>query len=118
MSETKSPIVDLADRQLAAYNASDLDAFCACYHDEVVVMRGEETAYEGIDKFRESYAKMFGGMEFGAEVPRRLDAGDHCVDFERWWRVHPETAERREGEVLVRYTLRDDKIGWVQFLKL
>ncbi|HAC08108.1 MAG TPA: steroid delta-isomerase, partial [Phycisphaerales bacterium] len=27
----------LARRQLEAYNASDLDAFCDCYHDRVEV---------------------------------------------------------------------------------
>ena len=40
-------ISTLAQRQLDAYNARDLDAFVACYHPDVVVMMklvpGEET---------------------------------------------------------------------------
>ena len=118
MAEPRSRVVELADTQLAASNASDLDAFCGCYHDDVVVMNGEERAYSGISTFRERYRSLFERLEFGAEVPRRLDAGHHCVDYERWWRIDPDSDERSEGEVLVRYTLRDDKIGWVQFLRL
>ena len=112
-----SKIVELASRQLAAYNASDLDAFCACYHDGVVVLDGEERLLEDIDTFRERYRGLFEQWEFGAEVPQRLDAGDHCVDYETWWRIDPESGERSEGEVLVRYTLRDEKIGWGQFFR-
>ena len=31
-------IAQLAQAQLDAYNAADLDAFIACYHPDVVVM--------------------------------------------------------------------------------
>ena len=37
--------------------------------------------------------------------------------FNRVFALDPETGERSEGRVLVRYTLRDDRIGTVQFLK-
>ena len=112
-----SNIVELAARQLAAYNASDLDAFCACYHPEVIVLDAEEQVVAGIDDFRERYRGLFEGFQFGAEVPKRLDAGAHCVDYETWWRIDPQTGERSEGVVLVRYTLKDDMIGWVQFFR-
>lgn len=112
-----SSIVELAARQLAAYNASDLDAFCACYHPEVVVMDAEEQIAQGLTDFRERYRGLFEGFQFGAEVSKRLDAGGHCVDYETWWRIDPGTGVRSEGLVLVRYTLRDDTIGWVQFFR-
>jgi hypothetical protein len=112
-----SSIVELAARQLAAYNASDLDAFCACYHPEVVVMDAEEQIAQGLTDFRERYRGLFEGFQFGAEVSKRLDAGGHCVDYETWWRIDPGTGVRSQGLVLVRYTLRDDTIGWVQFFR-
>ena len=112
-----SSIVELAARQLVAYNNSDLNAFCACYHPEVVVLDCDEQIVVGIEDFRERYRGLFEGFEFGAEVTQRLDAGDHCVDYETWWRIDPGTGERSQGVVLVRYTLRDQTIGWVQFFR-
>ncbi|MCB9778565.1 MAG: nuclear transport factor 2 family protein [Alphaproteobacteria bacterium] len=113
MSET---IEALAARQLAAYNAGDLDAFVACYHPDVAVFEGEEQTVAGRAELRERYADLFAAGGFGASVPQRLAAGPHCVDLERWWRVRADTGERREGELLVRYTARDGFIGTVQFL--
>lgn len=111
-----SLLTDLADRQLAAYNAADLDAFCACYHPQVRMFVGEDLDAESGEAFRERYADMFAAGGFGATVPSRLSHGPHCVDQEHWWRVDPETGERSEGVLLVRYGLRGDRIGLVQFL--
>jgi hypothetical protein len=110
-------IEELASRQLAAYNASALDAFVACYHEDVLVLAGDEESLRGRSDFRERYRSLFeGAWDFGAAVPQRLSAGAHCVDYETWWRIDPDTGERSEGVVLVRYSERDDLIGVVQFL--
>lgn len=110
-----STIAELAERQLSAYNAHDLDAFCACYHPEVQMFEGEELGLTGIAAFRERYADMFERGGFGATVPERIHHGEHCVDLEHYWRQAP-GAERSEGTCLVRYSLRDQQIGTVQFL--
>lgn len=112
-----SRIATLAARQLDAYNASDLDAFVACYHPEVRVYDGENLVCEGSEAFRERYRALFEHGTFGAEVPERLQLGAHCVDRELWWRLDAETGERREGEVLVCYVQRDEVIGQVRFLR-
>jgi hypothetical protein len=106
------PIAELAAAQLVAYNAADIDAFCACYHDEVVVLDGEVEQLRGLEAFRERYVALFATTGFGARVPQRLAAGPHCVDLEVYWR-----ADGVEREVLVRYTERDGRIGLVQFLR-
>lgn len=106
----------LARRQLEAYNASDLDAFCDCYHDRVEVWNELVRGSSGITSFRDRYRAMFERWSFGGTVSSRLVAGDHAVDLEHWWRVHPDTGERTEGDLLVRYTLREGRIGIVQFL--
>ena len=112
-----SVIEDLAIRQLAAYNAADLEAFIACYHPQVRVMTGDDLVCQGREAFRERYRKLFGRFEFGGEVPDRLSNGDHCVDLERYWRIDPETQERTEGTLLVEYSVRDGLIGTVRFLR-
>ncbi len=112
-----SVITDLAMRQLDAYNAADLDGFCACYHPDVVVFDGGDESLRGVDAFRERYRGMFETWTFGASVDERLSCGPHAVDDEAWWRVDPETGERSEGQVLVRYTEREGLIGTVQFLR-
>ncbi|MGA1398839.1 MAG: nuclear transport factor 2 family protein [Phycisphaerales bacterium] len=110
-------IESLAARQLAAYNAADLDAFCDCYHPEVRVLDDLEERLAGIAAFRERYRDLFTRWTFGAEVTQRLVLGPHAIDLERWWRIDPDQGKRSEGEVLVRYSLRDDRIGTVQFLR-
>lgn len=108
-------IETLAVRQLAAYNDADLDAFCDCYHPAVVVFDGDARVAEGITAFRERYRAKFEAGGFGGTVSNRVVAGDHCVEHERWWVDGPEG--RVEGELLVRYSLRDGRIGVVQFLR-
>ena len=89
----------LAADQLAAYNAADLDAFCACYHPEVREFDGETEKPPGIEAFRERHVKLFATEGFGGGVSTRLVHGRHCIDLEDWWR---EGGKR--GKVIVRYT--------------
>ena len=111
-----SVIEHLAQQQLDAYNRSDLDGFVACYHPEVRVLNGDEESLHGIDAFRARYQALFSEWQFGASVPQRISLNTHCVDLEAWWRIDPDTGERTEGCVLVRYKERDGLIGMVQFL--
>ncbi|MGA0173227.1 MAG: nuclear transport factor 2 family protein, partial [Phycisphaerales bacterium] len=83
-------IESLAARQLAAYNAADLDAFCDCYHPEVRVLDDLEERLVGIAAFRERYRDLFTRWTFGAEVTQRLVLGPHAIDLERWWRIDPD----------------------------
>ena len=114
---TVTPIEQLAQRQLDAYNQADLDAFVACYHQDVRVFSGNEQTISGIDQFRRQYQSLFESWQFGASVPQRLALNGHCIDFEEWWRIDPRTHERSEGQILVRYEERDGVIGTVQFLR-
>ena len=112
----EAPVVRLATAQLVAYNAADLDAFCACYHPDVVVLDGDGTvSARGGAAFRDRYAPMFAGGDFGATVDQRVATGPHCVEREQYWRGVD--GERVTGEILVRYTERDGTIKTVQFLK-
>ncbi len=109
----------LSAAQLRAYNAADLDAFCACYHPDVTVM-GHDGAVRtrGMAAFRAGYGAMFAEYAgVGAAVDTRITVGAHTVERERWWRTNRATGARIEGVVLVRYTADEGTIRWVEFLR-
>ncbi len=118
LSGAAAAIEALAVAQLVAYNAWDLDAFCRCYHDDVRVLDAEGAEQvRGQAAFRARYAEMFERGGFGGEIDGRLVHGEHCVERERWWRDPADGGERLQGTVLVRYSLRDGRIGTVAFLR-
>ena len=52
--------VDLVDRQLAAYNRRDLEAFAACYTEDVELWTGSgQLIARGQAAFREHYRRLF-----------------------------------------------------------
>jgi len=112
-------IAALSRRQLAAYNAQDIDAFCACFHRDVCVLDAEgNRTLQGHEAFRSRYHAMFTAhADVFAEVTQRVVLGAHIVEFERWSRVERATGIRHQGEVIVRYTERDGLIRWVEFLR-
>ena len=113
---SNSLIATLASRQLEAYNQADLEAFCACYHPNVLVYDAQgKISVKGAEAFRSHYAPMFAQGKFGAEVPERIIMGEHCIDHELYWREATDERKAAEGEVLVRYRLVDNLIGEVQF---
>lgn len=120
MPESTIPlIVKLSDAQLAAYNNADIDAFCACYHDEVRVLDGQgNVTLSGMDEFRPRYAKLFESCrEVRAGIVARLQMGNHIVEHEAWQRIPPGSDELETGFVIVRYTEKDGKIWLAEFLK-
>jgi uncharacterized protein (TIGR02246 family) len=99
-------MADPIQAQVAAYNARDLDAFVACFADDVVVTDGAgKPIMTGVDDLRKSYAAMFAAHpDLHAEIVSRVHAGDWTVDLER---------VSRSGttmEVLVAYLVGDDLI--------
>lgn len=76
--------VALAQAQLDAYNARDIDAFCACFSDEVEVRSfpSGELLFAGMDAFRERYARRFESPGLHAEVVRRIAKDQVVIDEE------------------------------------
>ncbi|MFT3726677.1 MAG: nuclear transport factor 2 family protein [Terricaulis sp.] len=71
--------------QLDAYNAQDLERFCACFAPDAVLgeLNGAETQ-RGIAGVRERYAALFSEHpENRAELLNRIVVGDVVVDEER-----------------------------------
>ena len=106
---------DVAEAQLEAYNAHDLEAFLSFYGDEVVVadLNGTVTV-RGIGDLRERYAKTFGDYpQNHAELMNRIVIGPTVIDHERVRR----TPEGDSFDVAAIYTIADAKIVRVDFVK-
>ena len=118
-AETHSLASELSDRQLAAYNAADLEAFCACYHQHVRVLDEDgNVTCEGMEAFRVRYATFFGSCsEVRAAIRQRIALGRSVVELEVYQRRPHASDLLEEGEVIVRYTERDGLIAIAQFIK-
>ena len=106
---------DVAEAQLEAYNAHDLDGHCACFADDVVVadLNGAVTI-SGIAAYRAKYEQVFADFpENHAELLNRIVVGNNVIDHER--------VKRSPGadpfEVAAIYTIADAKIVRVDFVK-
>lgn len=118
-ADTHYLVAELSDRQLAAYNAADLEAFCTCYHPQVRVLDEDGNATcEGIEAFRARYAALFGSCsELRAEIHQRIALGRSVVELEIYQRRPLASGLLEEGRVIVRYTERDGLIATAQFIR-
>ena len=105
---------EIAQAQLDAYNAQDLDAHCACFADDVVVadLNGTVTI-RGIAAYRAKYVAVFADFPNNrAELRNRICVGATVVDHEHVSRGTGETFE-----VIAIYTIAGGKIARVDFAK-
>ena len=106
----------IAQAQLDAYNAQDLDAYCGYFTDDVVVADvGGEANLRGNAAYRERYAGAFAKFPNNkAALVSRMAISDTVIDYER--------VERGDGvtapfDVIAIYTFRGGKIARVDFVK-
>jgi uncharacterized protein (TIGR02246 family) len=110
-----SDAVALIQRQLDAYNAQDLDAYVACYAQDVVVagLNGSITE-TGRDALRARYAKAFATYpENKARLVNRVAVGNTVVDHEDVSRG----PGKEQFEILAIYTVKNGLIARVDFAK-
>ncbi|MBY0564450.1 MAG: nuclear transport factor 2 family protein [Hyphomonadaceae bacterium] len=106
---------DVVQRQLEAYNAQDLDAFCATYADDCVIadLNGA-VAQAGSDQIRARYAKTFADFPNNrAWIVGRMALGDVVIDHEKGER----SPQGPFFEALVVYTVKKGRIARVDFVK-
>lgn len=115
MSAPSFSPTDIAQAQLDAYNAQDLDAHCACYADDVVVADFNGAVIrEGIAAYREAYAKLFAEFpQNHAALVNRVVIGNTVIDHERVAR----TPGGDTFDVAAIYTVRGGKIARVDFVR-
>ena len=106
--------VDIVQAQLDAYNAQNLDAFCACFANDCVIadLNGAVTQ-EGRGQLRERYQAMFAQYpQNQARIVSRMAVGNVVVDHEDIAR----SADLR-FEAIAIYTVRDGLISRVDFVR-
>ena len=76
---------DLAQRQLDAYNAHDIEAFAACYTADVeaFLLPSGERLFAGRDALVDRYGPYFEAQKPHAELTGRRVLGDMAIDFEQ-----------------------------------
>ena len=106
---------DLAQAQLDAYNAHDIDAFVACYHPDVEICdfpSGEPTL-RGTAAMKERYGPLFERGTLHAKVVSRVAKGQIVIDEER-------VTGLRDGEevhAVAIYEVEDSTIRRVWFVR-
>ncbi|RIW35337.1 steroid delta-isomerase [Bacillus salacetis] len=81
----KNKAEELAQKQLEAYNAQDIEGFLDCYREDVTVMEfpSNKVIYRGIGELRERYSWMFGENPGNhAELLNRITKGNVAIDHE------------------------------------
>lgn len=107
---------DVAQRQLDAYNARDLESFLDCYVDDCVVRSwpSGEVMMEGKEAMRARYGALFEAHpDLHAKLRARIEHGAYAID-------HEEVVGLREGETVyavAMYEVRDGSIRNVWFLR-
>jgi uncharacterized protein (TIGR02246 family) len=107
----------LAQRQLDAYNARDLEAFAACFADDVEMrLLGSETvAWKGREALRKSYGPMFrDSPELHCELVNRIVMGPYVFDQEKVTGRGGGTGTTR---VVATYEVRDGLIARIWFAR-
>lgn len=104
----------LAQRQLSAYNARDVEAFLEPYSDDVEVYDYPgKLLYTGKARMRERYTGLFAASpDLHCELLGRMVLGNVVID-------HEHLRGHRDGvtKAIAIYTVRDGRIVRVEFVK-
>ncbi len=105
----------VVQRQLDAYNARDLEAFAACYAQDVEVYDFPNAPrYSGMAALRDFYAVRFAVPTLKAIARTRSVIGNRVVDHEVCWINGTEAAP---VELVVIYSVEAGLIRRVDFLR-
>jgi len=105
----------LAQRQLNAYNARDIEAFLECYHPEVKVYAyPEKLNYSGRENMRPGYSAMFENTpDLHCELVNRIVSGNTVIDQE----LVTGFENGRVIKAVAIYTVEDGLITEVRFIQ-
>ena len=115
MSVQHNPNIDIASKQLDAYNAQDLDAYAAFFAEDCVIapINGQpsETSRQALHA---RYAKAFAQFpQNKAILKNRIAVGNTVVDHELVIRA----PGGEQFEIIAIYTFKDGLISRVDFAK-
>lgn len=105
---------EIADRQLVAYNAGDLDAYMALFAEDAVLvdLPTEAVIAEGAEAIRALYATRFATQGLECRVHARTDIADYAIDRETVYGLPGGPVE-----ILAMYRVQAGRIVWVGFIR-
>ena len=105
---------EVVDRQIEAYNAHDVNAFCAWYSEDIEVWTMGETlpSINSISVLKEVYGKKFENPKLHVEIEHRITLGNYVIDRERILGVGDKV-----GEAVVIYLVKEDRIQKVTIIR-
>jgi hypothetical protein len=107
--------VQVVQAQDNAYNAHDINAFAACYADDVTIndLSGKQPVVHGVAALKTTYAFLARvPKDFRVEIVQRSSSGPIVVDHER---VMGLPADKGQPEAFAVYEVRNGKIQNVWF---
>lgn len=111
---TSSP-AQVVEAQVAAYNAHDVEAFAACYADDVSVvdLSGKRPEVKGQAALRQAFA-FLGKVprDFGVDIVKRVVNGPVVIDLEH---LHGLPPGKQMPDSIAVYEVRDGKIARLWF---
>ena len=83
-TEQEKQTIAIVDRQLEAYNARDIDAFAATYHEEIeVASLSKGVLFQGKEKLVALYEKKFSSLTYLQAIStERIVLNQFLVDYE------------------------------------
>ncbi|MDI9641712.1 nuclear transport factor 2 family protein [Kamptonema cortianum] len=107
--------MDPVEGQLQGYNARDIDVFMSYFHPDVKVLDGSgNITLEGWEAKKDRYTTAFQNEpNVKCEIVTRIRLGKYVVDHE----LLTGYLDGQTREAVAIYTLKDNKIIQVQFLK-
>lgn len=103
------------ERQLTAYNARDIDAFCEAFSQNIRVFNyPNELVLEGMAAYRGRYAEYFQSHpDLHCELISRIRIGNRVTDEERVTRIAGEPTIH----AIAIYEIEDERIREIRFIK-
>lgn len=114
MSSEPSEARRVADAQLVAYNAKDMAAYIALFHDDAVLINlpSQEVVADGVEAICTMYQSRFEAPGLHCEVHHRSEIGNVAIDRET---VH--TEGNPSVDILAMYEVVDGKIKRIFFIR-
>jgi hypothetical protein len=108
---------DVVDRQLAAFNARDINSFVTCYAEGAAVLQPDGSVLaSGHDEIRRQYGELFDrSPDLRAVIPNRIAVGPVVVDEELITGFNLPGAPS-EMHSVVAYRVNDDLIDHARIL--
>lgn len=104
----------VADAQLVAYNAQDMESYLSLFHDDAVLVNlpGQTVVADGIAAIRAMYEARFKTPGLRCEVHHRSEIGNIAIDRET---VH--TDGNFPVDILAMYEVTEGKIKRIFFVR-